>query len=140
MATDGPISSIPGAGGFAPCFPVRDMQAALAHYGQLGFEVMPYTQGMTWAWARLGTAELHLFVKDDHDPATTAAAADLQVENADELERALRATAADGTSDPYDTPYGREFVHVDPDNNLMRFVTTATVGTETTAVRRASPV
>ena len=139
MATDGPITGNPGAGGFAPCFPVRDMQAALAHYGQLGFEVMPYTPGMTWAWARLGAAELHLFVKDDHDPATTAAAADLQVENADELGRVLRETAADGTSHAYDTPYGREFVHVDPDNNLMRFVT-PTVRTETTATGRASPV
>ena len=140
MATDGPITSNPGAGGFAPCFPVRDMQAALAHYGQLGFEVMPYTPGMTWAWARLGAAELHLFVKDDHDPATTAAAADLRVENADELERALRETATDGTSGPYDTPYGREFVHVDPDNNLMRFVTPATVRMQTTAARPPSPV
>jgi hypothetical protein len=140
MATDGPIASNPGAVGFAPCFPVRNMRAALAHYQQLGFEVMPYRQGMTWAWARLGTAELHLFVKDDHDPATTAAAADLQVENADELEHALRETAADGTSDPYDTPYGREFVHVDPDNNLMRFVTPAAVRTETTGTRRPSPV
>jgi uncharacterized glyoxalase superfamily protein PhnB len=140
MATDGPIAGNPGAVGFGPCFPVRNMQAALAHYEQLGFEVMPYTHGMTWAWARLGTAELHLFVKDDHDPATTAAAADLQVENADELEHALRETAADGTSDPYDTPYGREFVHVDPDNNLMRFVTPAAVRTEATGTGRPSPV
>jgi uncharacterized glyoxalase superfamily protein PhnB len=123
MATDGPVTGNSGVGGFAPCFPVSNMQAALVHYDRLGFEVMPYTPGMTWAWARLGAAELHLSVKDDHDPATTAAAADLQVENADELERAFRETAANGTSDPYDTPYGREFVHVDPDNNLMRFVT-----------------
>jgi hypothetical protein len=138
MATDGPLTSNP-SGGFAPCFPVRDMQAALAHYQQLGFEVMSYRPGMTWAWARLGPAELHLFVKDDHDPATTAAAADLQVANADELGRALRETEAEGTSDPYDTPYGREFVHVDPDNNLMRFVTPAAVRTETAATRRPSP-
>lgn len=66
MATDGPR---PGAiSGFAPCFPVRDMRAALAHYERLGFEVMPYTEGITWAWTRLGPAELHLFVKDEHDP------------------------------------------------------------------------
>src|ERR1700749_3141076 len=61
--------------GFAPCFPVRDLRAALAHYQQLGFEVMPYAPGMAWAWARLGPAELHPFTKTDHDPATTAAAA-----------------------------------------------------------------
>jgi hypothetical protein len=111
--------------GFAPCFPVRDLRAALAHYEQLGFEVMPYTQGMTWAWTRLGPAELHLFTKDDHDPATTAAAADLQVDDADSLQRTLRDRPAAGTSDPYATPYGREFVHVDPDHNLLRFVTPA---------------
>jgi hypothetical protein len=108
--------------GFAPCFPVRDMESALAHYERLGFQVMPYTRGMTWAWTRLDAAELHLFVKDDHDPATAAAAADLQIENIDEFHRALSETMVGGTSDPYDTPYGREFVHVDPDNNLMRFV------------------
>lgn len=97
------------ARGFAPCFPVRDMRAAVSHYRQLGFEVMAYTQGMTWAWVRLSAAELHLFVKDDHDP------------------------GAAGTSGPYDTPYGREFVHVDPDNNLMRFVAPAAARSEATA-------
>ena len=113
--------------GFAPCFPVRHMESALAHYERLGFEVMPYSHGMTWAWTRLDVAELHLFVKGDHDPATTAAAADLQVENLDEFHRTLCKTTVGGTSDPYDTPYGREFVHVDPDNNLMRFVAPAAV-------------
>jgi hypothetical protein len=131
MATDGSVTRKTSAHGFAPCFPVRDMQAALAHYEQLGFEVMPYTGGMTWAWAKLGSAELHLLVKEDHDPATTAAAADLEVDNAGELERAFRVTAVNGTSDPYDTPYGREFVHVGPDNNLMRFVSPAVAHTET---------
>src|ERR1700730_15512048 len=116
MVTDeGIAAGITGAG-FAPCFPVRDLEAALAHYAQLGFEVMPHSAGMGWAWARLGHAELHLFVKEDHDPATTAPAADLAVEDADRFERALRAPGADGTSDPYDTPYGREVVHVDLDN------------------------
>jgi hypothetical protein len=122
MATDDGAVSRGMSAGFAPCFPVRDIQAALAHYEQLGFEVLPYAAGMGWAWVRLGAAEWHLFVKDDHDPATTAAAADLEVEDADEFERMLSATGAEGTSDPYDTPYGREVVHVDLDNNLMRFV------------------
>jgi hypothetical protein len=118
---DGSITRTTSAG-FAPCFPVRDIQAALAHYKQLGFEVMPYTAGTGWAWVRLGAAELHLFVKDDHDPATTAAAADLEVDDADDFERLLSATGAEGTSDPYDTPYGREVVHVDLDSNLLRFI------------------
>lgn len=130
MVTDERIAAGITGTGFAPCFPVRDLGAALAHYEQLGFEVMPHSAGMGWAWARLGAAELHLFVKEDHAPATTAAAADLTVKDADEFERALRATGAEGTSEPYDTPYGREVVHVDLDNNLLRFIspTTPNVG------------
>jgi hypothetical protein len=110
------------AAGFCPCFPVTDLRAALAHYQRLGFEVMPYEDGAQWGWARLGTAELHLYLKEDHDPARTAAAADLAVEDCDALERQWSATGVPGTSDPYDTSYGmREAVHVDPDNNLIRF-------------------
>jgi hypothetical protein len=107
---------------FAPCFPVTDMRAALAHYEQLGFEVMPWEVGAEWAWVRLGAAELHLYLKPDHDPARTAAAADLAVEDCEALEAAWRATGAPGSRDPYETPYGnREAVHVDLDNNLIRF-------------------
>ena len=97
------------------------MQRALAHYEQLGFEVMPFEDGMEWAWVRFGAAELHLFLKKDHDPGTTAAAADLRVEDVDELEGIWSATGVEGTSDPYDTPYDmREAAHVDIDNNLIR--------------------
>jgi hypothetical protein len=112
------------AAGFCPCFPVTDMRAALAHYEQLGFEVMRYEDGAewAWAWARFGTAELHLYLKKDHDPARTAAAADLTVKDCDALERQWSATGVPGTSDPYDTAYGtREAAHVDPGNNLIRF-------------------
>jgi hypothetical protein len=73
-----------------------------------------------------------LFVKDTHDPAITPAAADLEADDADKFRRALRKTAVGGTSDPYDTSYGREFVHVDPDNNLMRFMTPAIAHVEAT--------
>lgn len=97
------------------------MQAALAHYEQLGFEVMPFEDGATWAWVRFGAAEIHLFLKKDHNPSTTAAAADLRVDDVDELERTWSATGVDSTSEPYDTPYNmREAVHVDIDNNLIR--------------------
>jgi hypothetical protein len=108
--------------GFAPCFPVTDMRATLQHYRKLGFDVMEYVDGAEWAWARFGVAEIHLFLKRDHDPARTAAAADLLVEDCDALESAWSATGVPGTSTPYDTPYRmREAVHVDPDNNLIRF-------------------
>jgi hypothetical protein len=97
------------------------MRAALAHYERLGFDVMPFEDGMEWAWVRFGAAELHLFLKSDHDPKTTAAAADLMVDDVDELARVWSATGVSGTSDPYDTPYKmREAVHIDIDNNLIR--------------------
>ncbi|MGH9044263.1 MAG: hypothetical protein ACRDVP_05410 [Acidimicrobiales bacterium] len=108
--------------GFAPCFPTRDLHAALAHYRQLGFTVMDYTAGASWGWARFENAEIHLYVKEDHDPARTAAAADLTVVDCDALERQWSATGVPGTSDPYDTPYRRrEAAHVDLDHNLIRF-------------------
>jgi hypothetical protein len=83
---------------------------------------MRYEDGAEWGWARFGTAELHLYVKQDHDPARTAAAADLSVEDCGTLARRWSATGVPGTSDPYETAYGtREAVHVDLDNNLIRF-------------------
>ena len=98
------------------------MRAALAHYEELGFEVMGCTEGMEWAWVRFSAAEIHLFLKPDHDPTRTAAAADLGVEDCDALAARWSATGSRGTSRPYDTRYGmREAVHVDLDNNLIRF-------------------
>jgi hypothetical protein len=121
MSSDRLAAETRATSGFAPCFPVRYVQAALAHYEQLGFEVMPFEDGMEWAWVRFGAAEIHLFLKKDHNPSTTAAAADLKVDNVDELVRTWSATGVNGTSDPYDTPYNmREAVHVDIDNNLIR--------------------
>lgn len=108
--------------GFALCFPTRDLRAALTHYEQLGFTVMNYTAGATWGWVRFEHAEIHLNLKQDHDAARTAAAADLTIVGCDALERQWSATGVPGTSDPYDTPHGRrEAVHVDLDNNLIRF-------------------
>ena len=121
MSDDELKPQVPRSRGFAPCFPSQDIRAALAHYEALGFEVMPFEEGMEWAWARFNGAELHLFYKENHDPATTAAAADLVVENVDDVERRWAATGVEGTSDPYDTPYNiREAVHIDLDNNLIR--------------------
>lgn len=108
--------------GFAPCFPVTNMRAALEHYEELGFDVMPYEEGAEWAWVRFGNAEIHLYLKADHDPKRTAAAADLSVVDCEALQRQWSATGVSGTSDPYDTKYGmREAVHIDLDNNLIRF-------------------
>lgn len=51
--------------GFAPCFPVTTMSAALEHYKTLGFDVMAYEEGAEWAWVRFGNAEIHLHLKED---------------------------------------------------------------------------
>lgn len=108
--------------GFSPCFPSTDVRATLEHYARLGFEVMPYDEGAEWGWARFEGAELHFYLKADHNPNTTAAATDLNVVDCDALAAQWSSTRVHGTSDPYDTQYGmREAVHVDPDNNLIRF-------------------
>jgi hypothetical protein len=121
MSDDELEPEAPVSRGFAPCFPVRDVRAALAHYEALGFEVMPFAEGIEWAWTRFNGAELHLFYKENHDPATTAAAADLIVDDVDEVQRRWVATGVGGTSNPYDTRYNlREAVHIDLDNNLVR--------------------
>ena len=66
--------------------------------------------------------EIHLYVKENHDPGRTAASADLTVVACDAIERQWTAAGVPRTSDPYDTAYGRrEAVPVDPDNNLVRF-------------------
>jgi hypothetical protein len=83
---------------------------------------MDYAPGAAWGWARFENAEIHLYVKEDHDPARTAASADLTVVDCDALEGQWSAADVPGTSDPYETPYDRrEAVHVDLDNNLIRF-------------------
>jgi hypothetical protein len=83
---------------------------------------MDYTARTTRGWVRFESAEIHLYLKEDHDPARTAAAADLAVVDCEALEQQWSATGVPGTSDPYDTPYGRrEAAHVDLDGNLIRF-------------------
>ena len=48
--------------------------------------------------------------------------ADAGVAGADEVNLVLSATGVPGTGDAYDTAYGREVVHADPDHSLIRFV------------------
>ena len=102
----------------SPIFPVADLRRALAHYAALGCTVSTHDDGYGLA-ARAGV-ELHLVVVADDDPRRGPAAAYLHVPDAD----ALAAEWADvpGTEEPVDTDYGlREWRHVDPDGNLLRF-------------------
>lgn len=105
-----------------PIFPVADLDRALDHYADLGFVTSRYDDEYGYAaWRGL---ELHLQVTHHHDPATTAAAAFVHVEDADEVAAAWAGTwpAPARTVGPVDAPYGlREGGHVDPDGNALRF-------------------
>ncbi|GAA1272795.1 hypothetical protein GCM10009665_70930 [Kitasatospora nipponensis] len=108
--------------GFAPIFPVRDLDRALAHYASLGFEVHAHPSG-GYGFADRGEVGLHLTHEPDHDPAVGAAAAYLYVDDADALAAEWSAPGIGGrTVPPVDTDYRlREGARLDPDNNLIRF-------------------
>ena len=44
----------------APVMPVRDLQAALERYRQLGFEVRAYGHGTGYGYAQRGAVSIHL--------------------------------------------------------------------------------
>src|ERR1700722_10736565 len=110
----------------APVLPVRDVAAALAHYRKLGFEAKAYGEmspsGPIYGFVSWGVVELHLALARELDPQKSPSACYVYVDDANALHDAWRAAGAGGRpTDPQDTPYGlREFVHVDPDGNLLR--------------------
>jgi predicted enzyme related to lactoylglutathione lyase len=108
---------------FAPIFPVADLRRAIAHYAQLGFQVEPYEDGAEYAFAGRDGVQLHLSLTADHDPARGAACVYLYVEDAAALADEWRSPQIGGRTGPaHDTDYGiREAVHVDPDNNMIKF-------------------
>ncbi len=108
---------------FSPIFPVRDLQAALAHYASLGFETRAYIGEAGYGFADRDGVGLHLAAEPDHDPTTGAAEAYLYVTDADALAAEWSRPGMAGRTGPvHDTPYQlREGVHVDPDNNVIRF-------------------
>ena len=57
----------------APVVPVRDLQAALERYRQLGFEVRAYGHGTGHGYAQRGAVSIHLSEWDEHDPKRTGA-------------------------------------------------------------------
>jgi hypothetical protein len=110
----------------SPVFPVRDVRAALTHYGMLGFEVNAYgekhAKDPIYGFVKRGSVEIHLALTPNHDPRASSSAAYVYVEDADALYDEWRAAGVAGRLDaPIDTPYRlRELVHVDPDGNLLR--------------------
>ncbi len=109
----------------APILPVRDVRAALAHYRRLGFEATVYEEATAdpiYGFLAWGGVSLHLARVPDLDPARSAAACYLYVDDVDALHAAWQAAEVDGCLTPIaTTPYGlREFAHIDPDGNLLR--------------------
>ena len=67
----------------APVVPVRDLQAALERYRQLGFEVRAYGHGAGYGYAQRGAVSIHRSEWDEHDPKRTGAVIYLYVSDAD---------------------------------------------------------
>ena len=107
---------------FAAVLPVRDLAAALEHYGRLGFSVRAY-HGGGYGYAERDGLNLHLSVVANLNPATTTSAVYLYVDDADLLYAEWRSAGVSGQFfEPHDTEYGlREGAHVDRDGNLIRF-------------------
>ncbi|AUS81724.1 glyoxalase-like protein [Actinoalloteichus sp. AHMU CJ021] len=106
----------------APILPVRDLLAAMEHYRTLGFEVAAHDDA-SYAFAQRDEVEIHLTPVVGHDPATSAGAAYLYVDDAAALAAAWEASSSLGTTrPPVATDHGLlEGAHVDPDGNLIRF-------------------
>jgi hypothetical protein len=104
----------------APIFPVRDLDAALDHYGRLGFTTRAW-EGGGYGFVTRGDVEIHVGVVPDHEVGAAKHSAYLWVEDADELAAAWRAAGAE-VHGPEDTPWHQyEGATVDPDGNVIRF-------------------
>ena len=121
----------------SPVFPVRDLEAALAHYASLGFETSGSNGGERYAFADRDGVHLHLAEahehdhdhghepgeEPEHDHRFAAVHVYLYVDDADALYAEWSRPGIGGTTHhPCDRPYGlREGAHVDQDGNLLRF-------------------
>ena len=105
-----------------PVLPVRNLDAALDHYGRLGFDVRRY-EGGGYGYATRDGVQLHFSHSQHHDPETTATVLYLYVDDADALYAEWRdADIPGGVRAPIDTDWRmREGTHIDPDGNLIRF-------------------
>jgi catechol 2,3-dioxygenase-like lactoylglutathione lyase family enzyme len=108
----------------APILPVSNVEAALRHYGSLGFRTRPYDQGSDYGFVERGRVALHLTYRPtSYYAADGIAVAYLFVEDADQLYARWTGPGIGGrTEAPADMPWQmREGVHVDPDGNVIRF-------------------
>lgn len=105
----------------APVLPVRELDRAIAHYTQLGFDVAEY-EGGGYAFAKRDEVWLHLESAPGLPVDVEGATSFVYVADADALYAEWRESGALGVlMPPNDTEYGlREFAHFDPDGNLLR--------------------
>lgn len=102
----------------APIFPVRDLNASMAHYQRMGFATRAY-EGGGYGFATRGRAEIHLGLSED--TGSRQSSAYLFVDDADELSDEW-CTAGVYVHEPVDTEWGmHEGAVVDPDGNVVRF-------------------
>lgn len=106
----------------SPVISVRDLDAALRRYRQLGFETHAYPGTERYGYANRGAVSLHLAEWAEHDPQSTGASIYLYVGDADALHAQWTAAGVEGRFvGPHDTPYQlREFAYVDIDGTAIR--------------------
>jgi hypothetical protein len=102
----------------APIFPVRDLDASMAHYRRMGFATRAY-EGGGYAFATRDRVEIHLGVVAETGSSNSSAY--LFVDDADQLGEEWR-IAGVHVHPPEDTEWRmHEGVVVDPDGNVVRF-------------------
>jgi Glyoxalase/Bleomycin resistance protein/Dioxygenase superfamily len=105
----------------APVVTVKDVDAALARYRQLGFAT-ELDISAQYGFVERGDVQLHLQPGDSDGPGGTGGVAYLYVSDAQALYVEWASAGVGGRFiEPHDTPYGlREFVYTDPDGMVHR--------------------
>ena len=106
----------------APVLPVLDLDAALACYERLGFQVRRYEGPARYGFVDRAGVSLHVNEWSEHDPKRTASVVYLYVSDAEAVCSEWEAACVEGRlGELHDTDYGlREFGYVDPDGTLHR--------------------
>jgi hypothetical protein len=125
----------------APVVPVRDLQAALERYRQLGFEVRAYGHGTGYGYAQRGAVSIHLSEWDEHDPKRTGAVIYLYVSDADAVRAEWASCGVKGRlGEARSTDYGmRKFGFVDTDGTLHRVGSKLPQAAKSQSQQHASP-
>ena len=102
----------------APILPVRDVEAALAFYARMGFEVRRYGPA-PYGFASRDGVELHLGQVPESD--RSKGSAYVFVDDSNAVAAEWRAAGGE-VHGPQDTEWGQhEGALVDPDGNIIRF-------------------